>query len=106
MTSPYDLTVSSDPMVNQIMCQNGASGGASSAGGGGFGPWNVDTQGTPPAGYPSPTDPGLACQGSTGYFYETCETVQTSICGPTMMNCTTIQVELGTASPPPGWPCP
>jgi hypothetical protein len=105
VTTAYDLAVSSDPKVNQIMCESGGSG-ASSGTGEGSGPWDVGAQGTPPGGYPSPTDPGLTCQGSTGYFDQQCVTVQQAICGPSMTSCTAIQVELGSASPPAGWPCP
>jgi hypothetical protein len=124
MTTPYDLTVSSDPKVNQqYMCQNGASGvpsssggprgGAGSSSGGdsgstGMGPgaWDIGTMGTPPGGYPSPTDPALTCLGSTSYFYQHCVT-QAPICGPSVTSCTGIGVVvLGSASPPPGWPCP
>jgi len=105
MTTPYDLTVSSDPKVNQIMCQNGVSAATSSSGTG-SGPWIVGTQGAPPGGYPSPTDPGLTCQGSTGYVYQHCVTVQQGVCGPSTTNCTSIQVGLGGTSTPPGWPCP
>jgi hypothetical protein len=105
ITSPYDLTESSDPNLNQIMCKDGAWGSSTSSTLG-YGPWMISTQGTPPGGYPSPTDPGLTCQGATGYFYLRCVTMQPSVCGPSTTNCTNIQVELGGASPPPGWPCP
>jgi hypothetical protein len=104
MTSRYDLTVSSDPKVNQIMCENGGSNGSISAGTGTG--WDVGAQGTPPGGYPSRTDPGLTCQGSTGYIYQQCMVAQTAICGPSMTNCTSLYVDLGSASPPSGWPCP
>jgi hypothetical protein len=106
MTTPYDLTVSSDPKVNQIMCQNGGSANQPSSGTGGGTGWNVGTQGTPPGGYPSRTDLGLTCNGSTSYDYLQCMMVQQGVCGPSMTNCTSIYVELGSASPPPGWPCP
>jgi hypothetical protein len=105
ITSPYDLTVSSDPKVNQIMCENGGSN-ASVSTGTGFGPWDVGTQGTPPGGYPSRSDPGLTCQGMVAYLYKQCTTVGQAICGPTMTSCTEIQVILGGASSPAGWPCP
>jgi hypothetical protein len=106
ITTAYVLTVSSDPMVNQIMCQNGGSSNQPSGGtGGGYG-WDVGTQGTPPGGYPSPTDPDLRCESSTSYMLTHCTTVQQGLCGPIMTNCMSISVSLGTASPPPGWPCP
>jgi hypothetical protein len=104
MTHPYDLTVSSDPQVNQIMCENGGSGGSGGTGSGTR--WNVGTQGTPPGGYPSSTDPDLTCQGSTDYFYQQCVTAQQGFCGPTFTTCTSLSVYLGSASRPPGWPCP
>jgi hypothetical protein len=133
MTAPYDLTVSSDPKVNQIMCQNGVSGagsslstcsgprsGAGSSSGTSSGPpggasssgtssctraWDVGTQGTPPGGYPSPTDPGLMCLGPTSYLLQHCVAVN-PICGTSVTTCTGGAVALGSASRPPDWPCP
>jgi hypothetical protein len=106
MTTPYNLTVSSDPKINQIMCQNGGASDQPSSGMGTGTFWTVSTQGTPPGGYPSRTDPGLTCHGSTSYFYQQCMMVQDGVCGPSITNCTSIYVDLGAASPPPGWPCP
>jgi hypothetical protein len=105
MTAPYDLTVSSDPQVNQIMCQNSVPDPTSAVATASVA-WDIGTMGTPPGGYPSPTDPALTCLGSTSYFYQHCVT-QPLICGPSVTSCTGIGgVVLGSASPPPGWPCP
>ena len=108
MTHPYDLTVSNDPQVNQIMCENGGSsaggGGSSGTGAGG---WDVTKLGTPPGGYPSPTDPNITCHGSDEYMIKQgCVTVQQAICAPVVEDCTYLSVYLDGASPPPGWPCP
>ena len=136
MTTTYDLTVSSDPQVNQIMCQNGGWGGAPSSSTCSGPPegaasssgassdasgsasssdpsppcahaWDVGTQGPPPGGYPSPGDPGLTCIGANVFIFQQCVTVQ-QICEATpVTNCTGIgTVVLGSASRPPDWPCP
>jgi hypothetical protein len=104
MTHPYDLTVSSDPKVNQIMCETTSTGSGSTGGGTG---WDVSTQGTPPGGYPSRADPHLTCHGSTEYIYQQgCVTVQQAICGPAIEDCTYLSVYFDGATPPQGWPCP
>jgi hypothetical protein len=101
ITTPYDLPLSSDPQVNQIMCANGTS----ASGGGSFpSVWDVGRQGTPPGGYPAPGSPGLTCNGSTSYEFQVCQTKQL-LCS-TETDCFGSSVMLGAASPPPGWPCP
>jgi hypothetical protein len=101
ITTPYDLPVSNDPQVNEIMCANGPSGGA---GGGGGTIWYVDQNGIPPGGFPAAGSPGLTCRGSTGYEYKSCKTTQLLCSSETF--CEDDVVELGAASPPSGWPCP
>jgi hypothetical protein len=102
VSAPYDLEVSKDPEVNQLMCADFGSGGAqTSAGGTG---WSVDTQGTPPGGYPTPGANGLTCIDGTSYAYSQCQVVHNGLCEETN-NCTQLIVHLGRAPAPAGWPC-
>jgi hypothetical protein len=106
--SPYNLTVSSDPLVNQIMCQTYAQHGSVSSWGTGS-IWNVNPQGTPPGGYPPPDAQGLTCTnaGSLYASYELvqCQTVADPLCNPQKV-CTLRMVQLAGAAVPAGWPCP
>jgi hypothetical protein len=103
VSSAYDLEISNDPEVNQLMCANFGSGLAtSSAGGTG---WSVEKQGTPPGGYPTPGTSGLTCHGITSYTYDSqCQVVHNGLCEETN-SCTEVIVDLGSAPPPAGWPC-
>jgi hypothetical protein len=106
MSTPYNLTLSTDPSANAIMCRQGAAHGA--AGGGSSTPipvWYIDQRGTPWGGYPAPGMPGLMCEGSTGYTYSGCLTAHDGLCSTTNV-CEQWNVALGSASPPAGWPCP
>jgi hypothetical protein len=103
MSSPYDLQISDDSEINQLMCANYGSAGSQSTGTGSA--WSVDTQGTPPGGYPAPGSNGLTCTGSTSYTDSQCQVVHNGLCEETT-SCTTLIVSLGSAPPPAGWPCP
>jgi hypothetical protein len=105
MSTAYDLEISSDPEVNQIMCANYGQGAHSEGSGGAS--WNVAQQGKPPSGYAAPGTPGLqcACDGSN-YTVQTCKVVHTGLCEE-VTSCTETQaVVLGGATKPAGWPCP
>ena len=103
MNAPYDLQISDDPEVNQLMCADyGTSGSASMGSGGG---WSVDTQGTPPGGYPAPGADGLTCMGTTSYEDSHCEVVHTGLCDE-VNSCESLDVSLDGAPAPAGWPCP
>ena len=102
VSSPYNIEVSNDPEVNQLMCANfGSRASSTLAGGTG---WSVDTQGTPPGGYPAPGASGLTCHGLTSYTYSQCHVVHNGLCEETN-NCTELIVDLGSAPAPAGWPC-
>jgi hypothetical protein len=94
VSSSYDLEISNDSEVNQLMCANFGSRGAT------YG-WSVDTQGTPPGGYPAPGASGLTCNGTTSYTYSQCQVVHNGLCEETHCH-----VDLGSALAPAGWPCP
>ena len=103
VSSPYDLEISDDPEINQLMCANyGSAGGASTGTGTG---WRVDTQGTPPGGYPAPGANGLTCMGATSYTESQCAVVHNGLCEEST-SCASLNVSLGSAPPPLGWPCP
>ena len=98
VNSPYDLEVSNDPEVNQLMCANfGAHGSSASTS------WSVDMQGTSPGGYPAPGANGLTCQAAASYTYSQCQVVHDGLCEET--NCTELMVNLGNTPAPAGWPC-
>jgi hypothetical protein len=102
MSHPYDLPFSNDPTLNSLMCQTSPTGFSSVTGS----LWNVDTEGPPPDGYPSPGAPGLACSadGAT-YTTQTCRTVPRNLCASEAV-CADEQVVLGGAARPSDWPCP
>jgi hypothetical protein len=103
VSSPYDLQISDDPQINQLMCADyGLTGGASMGTGSS---WSVDTQGTPPGGYPAPGANGLTCKGTTSYIDSQCNVVHTGLCDE-INSCTTLSVSLRSAPAPAGWPCP
>lgn len=103
VSSPYDLQISNDSEINQLMCANYGSAGAQSAGSGTG--WLIDKQGTPPGGYPAPGASGLTCMGTTSYTDSQCQVVHNGLCEETT-NCTELIVSLGSALAPAGWPCP
>jgi hypothetical protein len=103
VSSPYDLEVSNDPEINQVMCIDfGSRGSGGTETGTG---WSVDTQGTPPGGYPAPGANGLTCLGTTRYKYSQCQVVHNGLCEE-MPSCAALFVSLGNAPAPAGWPCP
>jgi hypothetical protein len=99
ITTPIVLTASSDPQVSALMCESAGTTTGSTGTSGGSGP------NPPPATYPSPCDPNLACSADgSSYTYATCQTVQTGLCEGTSTNCTALGYD--RPSPvPPGWPC-
>jgi hypothetical protein len=103
VSTPYDLQISDDPEINQLMCANYGTTGSESTGTGTG--WSVATQGTPPGGYPAPGAMGLLCTGTTSYNDSQCQVVHDGLCEE-MTSCTTLSVSLGSAPAPPGWPCP
>jgi hypothetical protein len=105
--TPYDMTLTSNPQVNEIMCQGYGQMGSGSTGAGSSGAWDVAQQGAPIGGYPAPGAPGLVCDGATSYAYSpACVEQQTSLCTSIEVCQSTSTVELGGAAPPAGWPCP
>jgi hypothetical protein len=106
ISTPYDLPLSSDPTLNELMCQGYASGSGASGGGGTGSLWNVSSEGTPPGGYPAPGAPGLTCNADgMGYATNTCVTQQENLCTSSTF-CTELDVVLAGAPVPAGWPCP
>ena len=108
--TPYDLQVSSDPQIDQTMCEN-YTDGSNTTESSGVQIWDVATQGTPPGGYPMPGAAGLTC-GMGAYYYQQCTIVHTSLCNE-YSNCTLEQEVYQQAdltpplpAPPAGWPCP
>ena len=62
MSTLYDLQVSTDPEVNQLMClQTGQSGGS----GAGGSDWIVSREGPPDGGYPEAGAVGLVCNSAS-----------------------------------------
>jgi hypothetical protein len=120
MSTPYTLTVTSNPEVASLMClsnsdsSSGPSSSVGSAGGGPVGIANPDggapiVTGPPPtpqpAQYPSPCDANLSCAlDGSEYFYTTCTTVSEGICEGTVSSCNTAQVTRPSPTPA-GWPC-
>jgi hypothetical protein len=103
MSSPYDLEISDDPENNQMTCADYGISGSASMGGGAS--WSVDTQGTPPDGYPAPGADGLTCMGTTSYEYSQCQVIHNGLCDE-VNSCLSLSVSLGNAPAPAGWPCP
>jgi hypothetical protein len=101
ISTPITLSVSTDPSVNQLMCED-LSGTSSSTGSG-----SGSSQILPgrPTTYPSPCDLYLACAADgSSYVYTTCDTVSEGICEGTNTTCTS--VSYGRLDPVPSdWPC-
>jgi hypothetical protein len=102
MSTLYNLQVSTDPEVNQLMCLQSGQGAGS---GGGGTDWIVGQEGTPVGGYPEAGSTGLVCNSASEYTYNDCKVTQDGLC-ETYTSCTQTVVELGDASTPSGWPCP
>jgi len=101
INEPYNLVVTSDPEVNQLMCLHY---GESSASTGGGSAWDIALQGNPAGGFPAPGTEGLTCVGDT-YSIEHCTTTHTGLCEK-RTDCKIDSVTLGGAAKPAGWPCP
>lgn len=102
LSTPYDLELTSDPEVNQLMCLNYGKGSAS-ASGSNIPDWNVAQQGTPAGGYPLPGSPSLSCI-QDGYTVQDCTEISTGLCEE-HIDCHVKTVVLGGAAKPAGWPC-
>ncbi|HEU4533447.1 MAG TPA: hypothetical protein VFS00_04990, partial [Polyangiaceae bacterium] len=101
-SEPFQLPITSDPGLNDLMCQNGGEegGGSDSSYGG---PQPVTEQ---PAVYPAPDAPGLHCAVDGASYYQTqCETYSEGICKGVTTTCTTIGYQRPEPAPA-AWPCP
>lgn len=103
LNEPYDLAVTADPAVNQLMCRDYGKGSAS-ASGSNIPDWNVAQQGTPTGGFPIPGSPSLTCIDG-GYSIQDCNEISTGLCDE-HVDCKVKTVVLGGAAKPAGWPCP
>jgi hypothetical protein len=102
-TNSYDLPFSSDPKLNDLMCQTYGTTGSSSDS---VTTWDVNTTGAPPGGYPVPGAQGLTCEADgSSYTTQACRTVAMNLCVSQDV-CMGEQVVLGGAAMPAGWPCP
>ncbi|MCU0685392.1 MAG: hypothetical protein MUF34_24660 [Polyangiaceae bacterium] len=101
-SEPFQLPVTSDPGLNDLMCKNGGQQGSGSISGYG-GPQPVEEQ---PAVYPTPGDRNLTCDpGGASYYFVTCETFSEGLCKGVTTNCTGIGYQRPDPAPA-AWPCP
>jgi hypothetical protein len=97
MSTMYDLFLSTDPRVAELMCK---SSPGESAGGG------AEIHMEQPATYPDPSDPHLTC-GLNGesYVLEQCTTISEGPCKGTVTSCTG-HTWWRPDPVPADWPCP
>jgi hypothetical protein len=97
LTKPYDLTLVSDPRLNELMCTTtpGSSGGGS-----------YEVHEGRPAAYPDPADPNLICNSdAASYVLSECETISHGPCAGTETSCTA-HYWYRPDPVPADWPCP
>lgn len=101
MSALYDLPLSAEPRLGDIMCKGEA----------GFGDSVSESSGYagPPGTYPAANDPNLHCSpDGKSFTYEKCETIDRGLCKGTISSCQGYGSSWGGAGAgaPPGWPCP
>ena len=93
--TPITLSVSSNPLVNSLMCS--VSPGAAGAG--------MAVEPGRPAAYPSPCDPNLQCASDgSSYFDGVCTETEVGLCGGALQTCTGDSYQRPDPVPS-DWPC-